>query len=80
MQTRLLATTVLAMMIRFATFILPPSDEKAEHIIPVLVSLLREQPRLDVKIRRRALAALGEVVFYISAQGDGEVNSLDRID
>ena len=72
MQARLLATTVLAMMIRFATFILPPNDDKAEHIIPVLISVLREQPRLDVKIRRRALAALGEVVFYISAQGDGD--------
>ena len=78
MQTRLLAITVLAMMIRFATFILPPPssrgegerDEKADHIIPALSAVLKETPRLDVKIRRRALAALGEVVFYISAQGE----------
>ena len=70
MQTRLLATTVLAMMIRFATFILPPSSSnKEDHIIPTLVSLLRESPKLDIKIRRRAIAALGEVIFYVSAQG-----------
>ena len=70
MQTRLLATTVLAMMIRFATFILPPSSSnKEDHIIPTLVSLLRETPKLDIKIRRRAIAALGEVIFYVSAQG-----------
>ena len=69
MQTRLLAITVLAMMIRFATFILPPTNEKDDHIIPTLSSVLKETPKLDVRIRRRALAALGEVVFYISAQG-----------
>ena len=65
------------MMIRYATFILPPVADKDDHIIPCLAAVLREAPRLDIKIRRRALAALGEVVFYVSAQGD-EASAKER--
>ena len=74
---RSLATTTLAVMLRYATFVSPPTTRtKDEHIIPTLVGVLRESVRVgenkqnDTKLRKRAIAALGEILFYISAQDE----------
>jgi hypothetical protein len=67
---RLLACTTLALMLRYATFILPPSASSGtnEQIISVLILLLKESPRLDLKLKRKVFAAYGELVFYVTAQ------------
>lgn len=82
-QTRVLAATVLAMMLRYATYLQPPSiRERDNHIVMAIVSMMREQPKLEVRFKRRAIAALGETIFYITAQdedaaagGDGSDSS-----
>lgn len=77
LQARVVAATVLAMMLRYATFLQPPTIRaREEHILPSIVMLLKEsssgggnaKSELLVKFRRRAVAALGETVFYITAQ------------
>lgn len=43
LSTRALATSVLAVMLRYATFIHPPTTKnKDDHIIPVLVAVLKD--------------------------------------
>jgi hypothetical protein len=74
-----LAATALALFLRYATYVEPPRAPKDKDppasLLAVLVTLLRDQTlaRQDPLLRHRALAALGEIVFYISAQEeDGE--------
>ena len=89
---RCCAATVLATMLRYATFVSPPSSKtKDEHLLPVLTSILRSEyapngtapsatrdagTRLDPKLKRRVIAALGETLFYISSQ-EGEAEGED---
>ena len=88
--SRVLCITTLAMMLRYATILNPPTIRlRDEHIVVTIVSLLNASSatnnstrgdrsstansavdKIDVKFRRRLVAALGEVVFYISAQED----------
>ena len=70
-QGRVAAATVLAMMLRYATVLQPPTIRaREEHIVASIVSLLNENVKMDVRFKRRAVAALGETVFYISAQDE----------
>ena len=73
---RVTAATVLATMLRYATFIQPPSAKnKDEHILPVLVAILKDPQRLDAKLKKRAVAGLGETIFYVSSQeGEGSTD------
>lgn len=67
---RVLASTILAFVFRFALHIPPPSlPYKEDSIIPTLVQLLTDDGN-DTTLRRRVLGALGELIFYISAQND----------
>ena len=94
---RILAATSLALLIRYATTISPPSiKNRDDHILPTLVSLLREgttstniatnqtttaaasSQRIDPRLKRRGIAALGELVFYISSQLDA--NAIDGVE
>ena len=74
---------MLACCLRYATFIQPPqAKHKDTHILPTLVGILKEGAgttgsagsshthgsRLDIKLKRRAVAALGETLFYVSSQ------------
>lgn len=72
--SRTLVATALALMLRYATYIAPPTKEtKDEHIIPTLCLLLRDSnQKLDPKLKRRLVAALGESVFYVSSQEEEE--------
>ena len=85
--TRSVAVTILATVLRFATYIQCPNEkQRDEHILPTLVALIREDSvsstsrnstgasnsRTDAKIKRRCMAALGEVLFYISSQENEE--------
>lgn len=67
---KIMIVTILGSMLRYATFILPPSGRKDEHVVPLLLSLLESES--DVKLKRRLVAALGELVFYITAQDDSQ--------
>lgn len=69
-QSRYISATVLAVMLRYATFIQPPAIRaREEHIISSLVTLLKEGSRgNDHRLRKRLTAAFGEMVFYITAQ------------
>lgn len=74
-NARIVATTVLAIMLRYATYIQPPNiRSRDEHIVPNLVALLRENIRMDTRLKRRLIAALGETIFYISAQEEEGTN------
>jgi hypothetical protein len=57
-------------MLRYATFILPPtaSSSSNDQIISVLILLIKESQRLDSKLKRKLFAAYGELVFYVTAQ------------
>ena len=56
-------------MIRYTTFVQPPTAKnKDDHILPTLISIVRDSSKIDLKLRRRCVAALGELVFYITAQ------------
>jgi hypothetical protein len=69
LQGRVWAATVLAVMLRFVSDLKPPTIRTREdHIVPSIVAILRDPGKLDVRLKRRAVAALGETVFYISAQ------------
>lgn len=68
---RVVATQALAAMLRYATFIQPPPiKSRDDHIIGTTVSLLSEPHKIEVKLKRRLVAALGETVFYVTAQED----------
>jgi hypothetical protein len=70
-QARLIAATVLAFMLRYATVLEPPSIRaRDDHIVATIVGLLKSNVKMDVRFKRRAMAALGETVFYITAQED----------
>jgi serine/threonine protein kinase len=93
---RSMAATTLATMLRYATFVAPPSAKtRDDHLLSVLTGILRSEyassgptagaapaafaagkerdsgSRLDPKLKRRVIAALGETLFYISSQEDG---------
>jgi hypothetical protein len=54
---------------RYTTFVQPPTAKnRDDHILPTLISILRDNTKVEVKLRRRCVAALGELVFYITAQ------------
>ncbi len=73
LSLRALASTVLSTMLRYCTAINPPTaTNKDEHIIPVLLSVLKETNRQDPYLRRRALAGLGELLFYLSSNESTE--------
>ena len=56
---------------RYTTFVQPPTQKnKDDHILPTLISILRDTSRVEVKLRRRCVAALGELMFYITAQDE----------
>lgn len=68
-NARIIGITVLATMLRYATYIQPPSIRaREEHIVPTIVNLLRDNVKMDIRLKRRLSAALGEMIFYISAQ------------
>lgn len=83
-QSRILCATGLAMMLRYATILSPPSVRmRDEHIVVTIVNLLNTTgstargglsgtsggaDKISVQFKRRLVAALGETVFYISAQ------------
>lgn len=69
-QAKLLCATSLALMLRYATFIQPPTIRaRDDHIVVTIVNAMKENSKnSDGKVRRRLVAALGEIVFYISAQ------------
>ena len=73
-STRLIAATTLALLLRYTTYIEPPlAKSRDDHILSVLIRVLsspeeRANLRSEPKLRHRLLAALGESVFYISAQ------------
>ncbi len=73
-STRMIAATALALFLRYTTYIEPPpARARDDHLLPCLVRVLsaadeRLALRSDPKLRHRLLAALGESVFYISAQ------------
>jgi serine/threonine-protein kinase ULK4 len=92
-STRAVAVTLLATVLRYATYVQCPSAKhKDDHILPTLVGIMKEDgtsstagsrsaaaagtssgsSRTDAKIRRRCMAALGEVLFYIGSQDEGE--------
>lgn len=74
-SVRSLAATALALFLRYATFVQPPGPSARDsHILPVLVNLLSDVDgnRVDALLRHRALAALGELIFYVSAQEEEE--------
>lgn len=70
---RVAAATVLASMLRYATFIQHPSAKnKDEHLLPVLIGILKDFLRLDSRLKKRLVSALGETIFYVSSQeGEG---------
>lgn len=79
LQGRILAATVLAMMLRYATILQPPTIRaRDDHIVASIVALLKDSAKMDVRLKRRAVAALGETVFYISAQEEEVETSADR--
>lgn len=74
---KVLVSTILGVLIRYATVIHPPnattksSSQASEHILGTLVNSLKD-PKLDVRLKRRQLAALGEILFYITSQDEVE--------
>lgn len=82
--TRSLSATLLALLIRYANYIDPPapntSSSNDDHIIPVLTTLLMDTSliRTDPILRHKCIAALGELIFYISAQDDSATPGVPR--
>ena len=75
-SVKTLLASALAVMLRYATFIQPPNVKtRDDHILPVLVSMLRDNNKIEIKCKRRIVAALGEMIFYITSQDDEETNS-----
>jgi hypothetical protein len=83
-NSRYLCATILALMLRYATFIQPPSIRtRDDHIVATLLALLKDNSSTsssirgnENKLRKRITAALGEIVFYITAQEE-EHNTAD---
>ena len=72
-QARYLSATVLALLLRYVSNLQPPTIRAREdHIVPSIITLLRDSNKIDIKLKRRCVAALGEMIFYISAQLDDE--------
>lgn len=79
-QSRYLCAHNLAMMLRFATYIQAPAIRSREdHIVGTLIQVLKDTQgstsstramSMDARMRRKAAAALGEMIFYISAQDE----------
>jgi hypothetical protein len=70
-QARIWAATVLGLMLRFVSNLQPPTIRAREdHIVPSIVAILRDPAKIDVRLKRRVVAALGETVFYISTQAE----------
>jgi hypothetical protein len=70
-QARIWAATVLGLMLRFVSNLQPPTIRaREEHIVPSIVAILRDPAKIDVRLKRRVVAALGETVFYISTQAE----------
>lgn len=71
-SSRSLAAALLALYIRYANYIEPPTSSTEEHIIPVLCLILKDSSLMksDPVLRHKCIAALGELIFYISAQDD----------
>ena len=68
-------------MLRYATFIQPPAIRlREEHIIPSIVSVLKENGKIENKLKKRLTAAIGESIFYISAQEEDSNETGDNID
>ena len=71
---------VLGLVVRHASFIAPDASEKEEGLLHVLTGLVREGTGKDksgsssnsAPMRRRGIAALGELIFYIATGADGE--------
>ena len=75
-SVKTLLASSLAVMLRYATFIQPPNAKtRDDHILPVLVSLLRDNNKIEIKAKRRIVAALGEMIFYITSQDDEDTNA-----
>ena len=72
-QGRYLSATTLALLLRYVSNLQPPTIRAREdHIVPSIITLLRDSNKIDIKLKRRCVAALGEMIFYISAQLDDE--------
>lgn len=79
-QSRFLCAHNLAMMLRFATYIQAPTiRSRDDHIVGTLIQVLKDTQgtassartmSTDARMRRKAAAALGEMIFYISAQDE----------
>eukprot|EP01033_Poteriospumella_lacustris_P010822 gene10822-7701_t len=79
-QSRYLCAHNLAMMLRYATFIQAPTIRtRDDHIVGTLIQVLKDTQgsvsstrsmSMDARMRRKAAAALGEMIFYISAQDE----------
>lgn len=82
-QARYLCAHTLALMLRYATFVQPPAIRaRDDHIVGTLIHVLRDSvgshgraAAADGRMRRKAMAALGEMLFYISAQDEETTTS-----
>lgn len=81
--SRFWCATLLALLLRYATFIQPPpAKAREDHILATLVNLLKDVKGgagLDGKLKKRVVAALGEMIFYITAQ-EGEEGAAADVD
>lgn len=69
--SRTLASASLAYMLRYCGFVQPPTvRNRDDHIIASLIGILKESSKMDSKLKRRVVAALGEAVFYVCSQPD----------
>ena len=57
----------------------PTAKNKDDHILPTLISILRDTAKVEIKLRRRCVAALGELVFYITAQEEDSLGFGDTM-
>jgi hypothetical protein len=97
-QSRYLSASILALMLRYATIIHPPTIRtRDDHIVATLISLLKEMTSSssstsrhgsasstasttwEYKLKRRLVAAFGELVFYITAQENDASNHNNRL-
>jgi hypothetical protein len=74
--SRYWCATLLALLLRYATYIQPPPMKaRDDHIIGSIAGLLSSSSKgnsLDNKLKKRLVAAFGEMVFYITAQEDDD--------
>jgi hypothetical protein len=68
--------TIIGTMLRYSTFVLPPlGKHKDDHILAVFMKLLSES--ITIKLKRRLVGALGEMLFYITAQDESPEKNAD---